>query len=331
MYFNFDGHPEEPRVPRGFTRLETSLMTVVTYLLIILAYLVVPEMPFFKEWERQRLEAAEARMREELERARELERLTEQENARFVFVQPRVDLRAERPPERAELSDIDRRAATVERAPNPTNSLPFSRGNSAERIEAPAPVERPPDRTDTGTSTAEPTPAPPAPDPSDQTQGLPLPVGPSAIEPRGAERPASNRRTSGILAEAIRNVQKYVENEGFGNLQGGNTQNIAPSIQFDTKGVEFGPWLRRFIAQIRRNWFVPYAAMSMRGHVVITFNVHKDGRITDLTVVKPASVESFNHSAFNALAASNPTYPLPPEYPDDKAFFTVTFFFNETP
>ncbi len=71
--------------------------------------------------------------------------------------------------------------------------------------------------------------------------------------------------------------------------------------------------------------------MTMRGHVVVTFNVHKDGRITDLTVLKPSSVNAFTNSAFNALAASNPTLALPPEYPDDRAFFTVTFYFNETP
>ena len=33
----------------------------------------------------------------------------------------------------------------------------------------------------------------------------------------------------------------------------------------------------------------------------------------------------------DALSSSNPTAPLPPEYPVDKAFFTVTFFYNETP
>lgn len=329
MYFNFDGHPEEPSIPRSLTRLEASLLTVVTYLVVVIAYLLVPEIPFFKELELQRLEALEEKAREEIERARELERLKAEEDARFVFVQPRVDLRAERPPERAELSDIDRRAATVERAPNPTNPLPFARGNSPERIEASKPVEAPPER---GRAEAPPEPEPSA-EPGDPArEGLPLPVGPSAIDPQGADRRRAEQKTSpGVLADAIRNVQKYVESESFGNLQGGNTQEVAPSIQFDTKGVEFGPWLRRFIAQIRRNWFVPYAAMSLRGHVVITFNVHKDGRITDLTVIKPASVESFNNSAFNALATSNPTQPLPPEYPDDKAFFTVTFYFNETP
>ena len=67
----------------------------------------------------------------------------------------------------------------------------------------------------------------------------------------------------------------------------------------------------------------------MSGHVVITFNVHKNGALTDLTVVGPSEVEAFNNAAFGALAASNPTTPLPPEYPADRAFFTVTFFYNE--
>jgi TonB family protein len=113
--------------------------------------------------------------------------------------------------------------------------------------------------------------------------------------------------------------------------QQGSTGAYGPSIQFDTKGVEFGPWIRRFVAQIKRNWLIPLAAMAMKGHVVITFNVHKDGRITDLAVAAPSDVEAFNHAAYNALAMSNPTHPLPSEYPSPQAFFTVTFYYNETP
>ena len=94
---------------------------------------------------------------------------------------------------------------------------------------------------------------------------------------------------------------------------------------------KLGPWVRRFIAQVKRNWIVPYAAMSMKGHVVITFYVHKDGSLTDVNVIGPCPIEPFNTAAFGALSASNPTVPLPPEYPADKAFFTVTFFYNETP
>jgi TonB family protein len=172
---------------------------------------------------------------------------------------------------------------------------------------------------------------PAAPEPAEAVrEGMALPSAPTGSEVRSADRTARGGATPGVLAEAIRNVQKYVEKESFGNLQGGGVPEVAPSIQFDTKGVEFGPWLRRFVAQIRRNWFVPYAAMSMRGHVVVTFFVHKDGRITDLRVMKPSTVDAFTNSAYNAMASSNPTHPLPPEYPDDRAFFTVTFYFNET-
>ena len=71
--------------------------------------------------------------------------------------------------------------------------------------------------------------------------------------------------------------------------------------------------------------------MSFRGHVVLQFNIHRDGRITDVDIVKPSDIDSFNRAAFNAIIGSNPTEPLPPEYPDDKVLFTVTFYYNEQP
>jgi TonB family protein len=254
------------------------------------------------------------------EREKELE---EQRAARFVFVEPKIDTPAAKPPPVADLSDLDRRARTVERAPRPTNSLPFARGNTTERVEASTPE---PARS--GEAAAPPAPEPPTADAS----RLSVPDA-NLAELRTAEpsdRP-NGGPAPGVLSDAIRNVQRYAQKDSFSNLQGGGVPEIAPSIQFDTKGVEFGPWLRRFVAQIRRNWFIPYAAMTMRGHVVVTFFVHKDGRITDVNVLKPSGVDAFTLSARNAILASNPTVPLPPEYPDDRAFFTVTFYFNENP
>ena len=114
-----------------------------------------------------------------------------------------------------------------------------------------------------------------------------------------------------------RNLQRFVQRDTFDNPQGGGGQ-FGPEIQFDTKGVEFGPWVRRFIAQVKRNWLpmIPYSAMMYKGHVVVTFNVHKDGSLTEVTVVGPCPVDAFNTAAFGALKASNPTEPLPREYPD---------------
>lgn len=236
---------------------------------------------------------------------------------RFVFVQPRVDLPPLRQPDRVEMSDVDRSARSPEKAPSLTNPLPMARGNSAERTES-APEERM-----RGEGPA-PQPAPPAP---------PVET-PTLADQRQADmammqRPQIQPPAGGSLGEALKNLQKYVQKESFNN-QKGQAQEFGP-LQFDTKGVEFGPWIRRFVSQVRRNWFVPMAAMSMRGRVVITFYVHKNGALTDVTVIRPSEIESFNTAAVNALLASNPTTPLPPEYPDDKAFFTVTFFYNESP
>ena len=311
MYFDFEDHrPDTPTIARSMSPREIVLITINLHLVFFVIVLLGPKLPFIRAIEERRQQAQEA-----LKRA-----LEERQKARFVFVQPRLDMKAPTPPKRPELSDIDRQARTVERPRNPVNDMPFSRGNSPERMEAtaPSPPARPPEP-------ASESPAPPSPDSGaftipDSTAGQAKPA-----------QSAAPRSSTGIIADAIRNVQKYTQKETFNNMGGGGLQDIAPSIQFDTKGVEFGPWLRRFIAQIRRNWFIPYAAMTMRGNVVVTFYVHKDGRITDIAILRPSDVDAFTHSGRNAIAASNPTIPLPTEYPDDKAFFTVTFYFNENP
>ena len=59
---------------------------------------------------------ASRRQQQEIDRQRE--------QARFVFVAPRVDLQARQPPPRAELSDLDRKARTTERAEKPTSNRP---------------------------------------------------------------------------------------------------------------------------------------------------------------------------------------------------------------
>jgi TonB family protein len=221
-------------------------------------------------------------------------------------------------------------ARARERAQQPTNPLPYARGNSPERVEeSPREVARGrgPDPDPAAGRPAETPPEQAAPKVAEAPSSLQLP---SARPPTQNGASGRSATSGGSLGDALRNLQRYVQNETFDN-QGGAGGQFGPEIQFDTKGVEFGPWIRRFIAQVKRNWFIPYAAMSMKGHVVIQFNVHKDGSITDLTVVGPSAIEPFNNAAFGALSGSNPTQPLPPEYPSDKAFFTVTFFYNETP
>jgi TonB family protein len=317
MYFNFDDdRPDTPRITQPISAREAVLLTINLHALALILILLGPKLPWVQEILQRQQAAAEEQARAELQRKRE--------QARFVFVQPRLDRTTPKPTPDADLSDLNRRAQTAERAPKPTNPLPFARGNSPERIEAsPAPTRRP-----------APNMAQPQNGEGDATKPVnPLPESPSAME-RSSDVPRQSEPQGpavGVIADAIRNVRRYAQQENFGNSRGGQDPNIGESIQFDSKGVEFGPWLARFVAQVRSNWMIPQAAMSMHGNVVITFFVHKDGRITDVTVARPSSIDAFTLSARNAILTSNPTVPLPPEYPDSRAFFTVTFYFNEQP
>lgn len=315
MYFDFeDGRPDIVPVGRAISWREGVLLSFVFHLGVFSVLLTASFLP----------ESDAAARRLERWRARQ----AEAQARRFVFVQPRVDVPAPQPKLHVDLSDKDRVAAERERARKAVNPLPFNRGTTPEPVETPGlaarrgerEVETVPDAASPGRPDADGA----GRDRATERPALPESSGGLRLPPLGPDGGAR-----GSLSRALQNLQRYVDPEIFNNPEGA-AQQIGP-LQFDTKGVEFGPWIRRFIAQIKRNWYVPYAAMSLRGHTVLTFYVHKDGRLTDIQVVKPSAVEAFTNAAFGALAASNPTQPLPPEYPADRAFFTVTFYYNEAP
>ena len=290
-----DGRYDEvDGVGSAISRREAVLLSLIAHLLFVIALLVAPEVPWLAAILSPPAPPPSA------EQARAERQLP------FMQVETAApSLPAERP---RVASDVDRRAASPERAPEPQNDMPFSRGDTPDMIDgAPAPSE----------------PGPVQPSPAEPAASAPAP-GTNGSAPRVAA-PASSG-----LSESLRNIDQLIRRERFDNPQGGLAQNDA-AISFDSKGVDFGPWLTRFVAQVKRNWLIPYAAMTLRGRVVLTFYVHRDGRITDLKVVKPSDVGAFNSAAFQALVQSNPTLALPPEYPEDKVLFTVTFFYNERP
>jgi TonB family protein len=301
MYFDFEDYrPDTPRIPTAVSIREAVLVSVIVHLLVAIAYLLVPEQWF----ERDEL-LAEAAPLVDADREPPL---------RFVEVVPLTD-RMERPVRPADQSDLDRRSRTVERPPDAIDPMPFMRGNTPEMVEG-------------GPTGAPPTPPPAPPPVADASPLPPSDRGFASLPPQPA--PESPARSARSLGDSLRNLQQYLQRENFDNPRGGNTEQSA-DIQFDSMGIDFGPWLRRFKNQVERNWLVPQAAMTFRGRVVIRFNVHRNGYITDLQVLQPASIPALTNAALNSLRLSNPTAQLPPEYPAEKVLFTVTFYYNEDP
>lgn len=349
---------------------EQVLLSIFAHFAVVLLVFLVPHLPFVQEMEERRA-AHLAELAQQQEEVLALARLADRDRT-FVFIEPRVEIEPQAAPRPdAPFSDRDRVAQSPETADDPLNTLPNAEGNSSNLVVAEDPQDGlGPDRDGSSEEAAEEEPieADPADSELDGVTDDPVENAEVADATRGAEEPAEDegddrsellerlladgalsmpggredpdepdpaaqRPADGLLGRAMRNLERYApRRESFMNSRGRASQ-YGPDIQFDSRGADFGPWLRRFVAQVRRNWFVPYAVMSrsMHGHVVLTFYVNRDGSLTDLRIVRPAAIDAFNNSAFNALATSNPTQPLPAEYPDDRCFFTVTFYFNESP
>jgi len=311
MYFDLEDHrPDTPILERPLTRLEQILITIIGYLLLVIAIIITPRLPFVKAYQ-----AAQAA---KLERIRQ-QQLEMQKPLQYVFSIPKVQL--EKLPQKPKfLSDESHVAQTMVKPVTPKNDVTASRGNSPQKIIEPPKAPQ---------NNAQPADSAPAPS---NTNAMALPTTPQSTIARNdtSKNPLLQQQPGqGVLSRAIQNVGRYSQGESLQNLQGNG--DFGPSFQFDAKGVDFGSWLRRFRAQVYGNWLIPYAAMALHGHTVLRFTIHKDGTITDLMILQPSSVDSFTKAAFGAIKASNPTVPLPAEYPDDRMVMTVVFYYNETP
>src|SRR6516225_2272939 len=105
MYFDLeDRRPDTPLLERPLTRLEQILLTIIAYLLLVIAVIITPRLPFYKAYE------AAQKAKLEQERLKELER---EKPLQYVFSIPKVQI--ERMPERPKfLSDESHKATTME-------------------------------------------------------------------------------------------------------------------------------------------------------------------------------------------------------------------------
>ena len=204
----------------------------------------------------------------------------------------------------AEQSDLDRRSATRERAPVPRERgavLAWQHAREGRRRAARAARSRP---------ASPPPPSPPA-------ERIPRNSRRGDLH-RRKHNHRRRRRRRATWASRCATCSSICRDENYDNDQGGDTEQSA-DIQFDSKGVDFGPWLRRFKNQVERNWLIPESA-EMTYAAVSSFSSTccATAAITDLRVVQPAGDPALTSSALNALKLSNPTAALPPEYPADR-------------
>lgn len=150
--------------------------------------------------------------------------------------------------------------------------------------------------------------------------------GMSAAVP-GAPGPPARPGPSGVGSQ----IQRMM----VGSLQGGydnpNASRLnSGALSFDTAAWDLGPYARQVQERVQSNWHVPEAQMVLRqkGWVAIRFNIQRDGTVTDLQVIRPSGIPSYDQSAMNAMRSSSPLPPLPKEVTVPQLGGVFRFFYN---
>lgn len=295
--------------PTTVRRREASMGSIIAHLVAIILLILQPKLfpmrPFITP---------------EMDQLARMQRV-------FVYLPPDTQ-KVEKPPDTPVISDKDRiaikpklhvdpRALQVPPAPPPGDMNPPGTPKLPE-----APAQRLAQREPGQVARLESPPEPQA----QQTGRIPLPI-------TSAGR-AIEESIKGGAPGSPGSV-----GSGGGGLPGGlsdrrsNFSTSEPLILSDTRGVDFGPYLARVLAAVRRNWYavIPESArLGAKGKVVLVFSIQKDGSVPALqpAVTRTSGQEPLDRAALSAILASTPFPPLPRQFTGDHITLQFTFLYN---
>jgi TonB family protein len=193
-------------------------------------------------------------------------------------------------------------------------------------------------------------PAPPAAAPAQQSpaaaqqqsQQEPVPATDDANGRTFIYRPTqAHAAASGINWQgAIREVGKVASLGGgqqgldLGNAGGEKGFAKDGPISFETQWYDWGEYAASMVGKIRVNWYnnMPQIIQTgLKGVVFIRITIHRDGTITDVTILSSSGVPPYDFAAKKAIELSSPLNPLPKDFPNDTERVTFGFFYNTEP
>jgi TonB family protein len=257
----------------------------------------------------------------------------ENENATFITL-PADELKV-KPPQTNKISDQNRVAQA--KMPAPSKEA-LQKLIDARRPGPPQPSSAPPQPAQQQAMQA-----PPAP----QQGGAPAPAQPQTTETAKLEAPAPKRNPftmsspGSSINQAIQSAAASQPSTGvtFGGGERGSgfrpkiDTRGAMDILSDTRGVDFGPYMKRLHVTVEDHWFplIPEVAlppMMKKGVVVIEFSIMKDGSIQGLTVVSSSGDTALDRAAYGALMNAVPLPRLPVEFSGNFLKIRAAFFYN---
>lgn len=247
------------------------------------------------------------------------------------FVQapgPKID-RA--PAHDAALSNANRQASM----PHPTGEQPTQRPGDGSHLfvpkTSPTPAQ-PATPTQQASNAAE--------QQQQQQQSAPQPTAP-ARSTLTFRQPEQNSTPTGPVnwRSAIKEVGKVASLGGGqqgmdlpGQLGGEKGFAQDGPLSFESSWFDWGDYAEGMVSRIRVNWYsnMPHLIQTgLKGVVTIRFTIHRDGTITDVTILQSSGVPPYDFAAKKGIELSSPLNPLPKNFPNDTERVTAMFYYNQ--
>ena len=233
----------------------------------------------------------------------------------------------------APLSDRNRKASM----PEPTGTTPTKRPGDGSGGPYTPPMGSPAPRglqPSAGAPAAMPAPQQSAPA-TDEAQNLPALTDSSFIY----REPAKAAAAAGLVdwKSAIRDAGKAIAGgaggDGIDLARVGGEQGFAEQgpLSFETQWYDWGDYAQSMVSKIRVNWYANMPQIirtGMKGVVTIRFTIHRDGRISDITILNSSKVPPYDAAARKAIELSSPLKPLPADFPNPTERVTCMFYYN---
>ena len=240
----------------------------------------------------------------------------------------------EKAPMNAPYSDANRKAS----APHSTGEQPTKRPGDGGPLYTP-----PTPRGGDGRQSTAPSPAAAQQQlaqqqPSDATPSQPVPddrfsYRQQTTQAAAATGPVDWRRA--LKEVKVASLGTGQEGLDLGSAGGGEKGSVETGpLSFETQWYDWGEYASSMVSRIRVNWIANMPQLlktGMKGVVTIRFTIHRNGRISDVTIVNSSGAPPYDFAAKKAIELSSPLNALPADFPNESERVTCVFYYNDTP
>jgi TonB family protein len=200
------------------------------------------------------------------------------------------------------------------------------------RPESPAPQPAQPAPAQASPTPPAPQPPPPAPQPTQQA----LIEAPKPAPPTRPNFGNPNQSPGDAIRKA---AQDAAQNRGSGDYSpgaGSGRQGMGTGVDIlsDTQGVDFGPYIRRILGDIRRTWIplIPEEArppLNKQGETLIRFTILPDGRIAAMNLDGSSQDTAIDRACWGGITGVGQFPPLPANFKGPNLELRIDFYTNK--